>query len=136
VFRETLRLYPPVPMMVRQTARPEMFRNRPAKPGAQVVISPWHLHRHTRLWKDPDLFDPDRWARAETKASAREAYIPFSAGPRVCSGAGFAMLEGVLLLAMLCRTLRFRAREGAVPVPVAHLTVRARDGIYLEISKR
>src|SRR5690606_18021053 len=81
VFREALRLYPPVPMMVRQTTQPERFRDREVAPGAQVVLSPWHLHRHERIWPDPDAFDPGRWARPETKACQRDGYMPFSAGP-------------------------------------------------------
>ena len=136
VFRETLRLYPPVPMMVRENTCPETFRNRSLPPGAQIVLSPWHLHRHERLWPDPDGFDPDRWARDETKACARDAYMPFSAGPRVCTGAGFAMVEGTLLLAHLIRAYHFTPISGDVPVPVAHLTVRAANGIRLRLSKR
>ena len=81
VFREALRLYPPVPMLVRETAGPEEFRGRAVKRGAQVVISPWHLHRHERLWERPDEFDPDRWA-GEGKEAAREGYLPFSRGAR------------------------------------------------------
>ena len=135
VFREALRLYPPVPMMVRETVAPEEFRGRQVKPGAQVVISPWHLHRHERLWDRPDDFDPDRWA-GDGRESSRDAYLPFSRGSRVCPGAGFAMLEGTLMLAHLVRAFRFRAVEGRVPVPVAHLTVRAQDGIWLRIDRR
>jgi cytochrome P450 len=136
VFREALRLYPPVPMMVRETACPETFRGRTIDPGAQVVLSPWHLHRHERFWDNPDGFDPDRWTREETRASAREAYLPFSAGARVCPGAGFAMVEGPLILALLLRVFRFERIEGDDPVPVAHLTVRARDGIRLRVARR
>jgi cytochrome P450 len=135
VFRETLRLYPPVPMMVRQTTRAETFRGRAVRPGAQVVLSPWHLGRHSRIWAEPDAFDPDRWSREETRAAARAAYIPFSAGPRVCTGAGFAMAEGVMLLALLVDAFTF-APAGPPPVPVAHLTVRARDGIRLHLAPR
>ena len=136
VFREALRLYPPVPMMVRQTTRAERFRDRDIAPGAQVVISPWHLHRHTRLWHDPDGFDPGRWQTENGRACLREAFIPFSAGIRACPGAGFAMVEGPLLLAMLVRAFRFERIAGDDPVPVAHLTVRARDGIRLRVSPR
>jgi cytochrome P450 len=132
VFRETLRLYPPVPMLVREASGPEEFRGRKLQRGAQVVISPWHLHRHERLWERPDAFDPDRWA-AEVPQGA---YLPFSRGARVCPGAGFAMLEGTLMLAHLVRAFRFQAVEGRVPVPVAQLTVRARDGIWLRVSRR
>ena len=136
VFREVLRLYPPVPMMVRENTCPEDLRDRCVKPGAQIVLSPWHLHRHERLWADPDGFDPDRWQREENKACARDAYMPFSSGPRVCTGAGFAMVEGVLLLAMLARAFRFDCVDGREPVPVAHLTVRAKDGIWLKVTPR
>ena len=136
VFRETLRLYPPVPMMVRENACPEEMRARKVAPGAQMVLSPWHLHRHERIWPNPDAFDPDRWQTEENRACMRDAYLPFSAGPRVCTGAGFAMVEGPLLLAMLVRQWRFDRVEGRDPVPVAHLTVRAKDGIWLTISRR
>jgi cytochrome P450 len=136
VFREALRLYPPVPMMVRETTRPERFRNRTLPKGAQIVISPWHLHRHERLWENPDAFDPGRWQTGNCKACLRDAFIPFSAGARVCPGAGFAMAEGPLLLALLLRAFRFDRIAGDDPVPVAYLTVRSRDGIRLRISRR
>lgn len=136
VFRETLRLYPPVPMMVRHAAKPSVFRKRKLGRGAQVVISPWHLHRHTRLWDDPDAFDPSRWQTAAGQKSAKHAYLPFSTGPRVCTGAGFAMIEGVSLLATLVGAYKFELGESPPPVPVAHLTVRARDGIWLKIRHR
>ena len=136
VFREALRLYPPVPMMVRQTTRPETFRNRQLRSGAQVVLSPWHLHRHTRLWDNPDRFDPARWQTGNGQQCARDAFLPFSAGPRVCPGAGFAMLEGVLMLAHILRAVRVELSDAPPPVPVAHLTVRARDGIWLRIVSR
>ncbi len=136
VFRETLRLYPAVPMMVRETIKAERFRDRLLPKGAQVVISPWHLHRHERIWADPDHFDPDRWQTEAGRTCGRDAYIPFSSGPRVCPGAGFAMIEGPLLLALLVRAFRFEPVEDRVPVPVAHLTVRAKDGIWLQVERR
>ncbi|MGH1465410.1 MAG: cytochrome P450 [Cognatishimia sp.] len=136
VFREALRLYPPVPMMVRENSHEETFRNRKIKAGAQMVLSPWHLHRHERLWDNPDGFDPARWDSENGKSCMREAYMPFSSGPRVCTGAGFAMVEGVLILSMLLKHYRIEAVKGKDPVPVAHLTVRSKDGIWLRLSKR
>ncbi len=136
VFREALRLYPPVPMMVRENLCPEEMRDRKVAPGAQIVLSPWHLHRHERIWTAPDTFDPDRWQTEENRACARDAYMPFSAGPRVCTGAGFAMVEGPLLLALLAKSFRFLPEPGKVPVPVAHLTVRAAEGIHLRVERR
>lgn len=136
VFRETLRLYPPVPMMVRENQTNVTFRGRAIRKGAQFVLSPWHLHRHERMWDRPDEFLPDRWSTEAAKASARDAYMPFSAGPRVCTGAGFAMAEGVLLLAHLVRSYRFERIAGRVPEPVAHLTVRSKAGIWLSVRQR
>jgi len=136
VFRESLRLYPPVPMMVRETKRPEVFRKRSVKVGAQVVLSPWHLHRHERIWDNPDAFDPNRWQTENGKNGQRTGYMPFSAGPRVCTGAGFAMIEGVVLLAQLLSAYRFELVKERPPVPVAHLTVRTAGGMWLRISPR
>lgn len=136
VFRETLRLYPPVPMMVREASGPERFRDRDIKRGSQFVISPWHLHRQERLWDNPDGFDPTRWQTENGKARGRDAYIPFSAGARVCTGAGFAMVEGPLILARILKEFRVEPVQGRTPVPVAHLTVRADHGIWLRLTRR
>ncbi|NOD63419.1 MULTISPECIES: cytochrome P450 [unclassified Ruegeria] len=136
VFREALRLYPPVPMMVRETQCPEQFRDREVPKGAQIVVSPWHLHRQERLWDNPDGFDPSRWKTENGKTCQRNAYIPFSAGPRVCTGAGFAMVEGPLILSVLLRQFKFETIPGKTPVPVAHLTVRSKDGIWLRLVER
>jgi cytochrome P450 len=136
VFRETLRLYPPVPMMVRETTCPETFRDRAVPKGSQVVLSPWHLHRHERLWDRPDDFDPERWHTENGKQCSRDAYIPFSAGSRVCPGAGFAMVEGPLILSRILREFRITSEEAEPPVPVAHLTVRSQAGIRLRIVRR
>ncbi len=135
-FREAMRLYPPVPMMVREASQPESFRGRDICPHAQIVLSPWHLHRHERIWDNPDAFDPGRWETENGRAGLRRAYFPFSAGPRVCPGAGFAMAEGPLLLSMIARAFRIAPVPGRVPVPVAHLTVRGRDGIWLTLTLR
>jgi cytochrome P450 len=136
VFRETLRLYPPVPMMVRENTCPEQFRERDVTRGSQIVVSPWHLHRHERLWDNPDGFDPSRWATENGKQCQRDAFIPFSAGSRVCTGAGFAMVEGPLILSRILRDFRVEITDEKPPVPVAHLTVRSKDGIRLRVVRR
>ncbi|GIX15078.1 MAG: cytochrome P450 [Paracoccaceae bacterium] len=133
VLRETLRLYPPVPMLVRETAGRECFRGRALGPGTLVLVSPWHLHRHRALWRDPDGFDPGRWAGP---APARTAYLPFGAGPRLCPGAGFAMAEGVLVLARIAAAFVLSPAEGPPPRPVAQLTVRSGNGIRLVLAPR
>ncbi|SFI68319.1 cytochrome P450 [Celeribacter neptunius] len=136
VFREALRLYPPVPMMVREAKCPVRFRERDVPKGAQIVLSPWHLGRHEIFWERPDEFDPDRFKTENGRECLRDAFIPFSSGPRVCTGAGFAMVEGPLFLALLLRAFRLETVEGRVPMPVAHLTVRSEDGIWLNLRPR
>ena len=132
VFRETLRLYAPVPMMVRETTKPERFRDRSVPKGAQIILSSFYMGRHERIWENEHAFDPNRWQKATEKAAERDAYMPFSAGPRVCPGAGFAMIEGVVLLKYLVENFQFDP-SGDPPVPVAHLTLRAENGIYLKL---
>ena len=136
VFREAMRLYPPVPMMVREATRCEHFRDRDVPRGSQIVLSPWHLHRHERIWDNPDGFDPARWQTENGKDGLRRAYIPFSAGQRVCTGSAFAMAEGPLILSLLVRAYRFGCVPDRPAMPVAHLTVRGRDGIWLTLTPR
>jgi cytochrome P450 len=136
VFRETLRLYPPVAFIPRDATEKATMRNKIVKAGSILFVSPWLLHRHRKLWRRPDDFDPDRYLEADAKQSVRCAYIPFSAGPRVCLGAAFAMQEGVLILAYLARHFRLEPAEGHVPVPVARLTLRSENGIRLRIFGR
>lgn len=136
VFRETLRLYPPVPMMIREAKCPEQMRGKEVAPGSPISISPWHLGRHERIWDRPHEFDPDRWQAAETRKCARNAWIPFSAGPRVCPGAGFAMQEAVLFLGLLVARFRFETVSGRIPEPTVQLTVRSGNGIWLSVRPR
>ncbi|MFZ1469351.1 MAG: cytochrome P450 [Paracoccaceae bacterium] len=136
VFRETMRLYPPVPMMVREAAHATSFRGRNVPKGAQVILSGWHLHRHERIWDNPHGFDPARFDTPNGREGLRTAYIPFSGGTRVCPGSAFAMAEGPLILSLLLRAYRFDLVPGQIPVPEAHLTLRARDGIYLSLTPR
>ena len=106
------------------------MRKRPVRVGDQIVISPWHLHRNDRYWSSPDAFDPSRW----DEGGARDAFLPFSQGPRVCPGAGFAMVEATVLLSAFLA--HYEAELKDAPIPVAHLTVRSKDGIFLRIQRR
>jgi cytochrome P450 len=105
-FREALRLYPPVGFFVREAAETSQIRDKEVAKGCPVLISPWLMHRHRELWERPDEFDPDRFDTQEGKESSRCAYIPFSAGPRVCVGAAFAAQEAVLALACILRKFK------------------------------
>jgi len=136
VFREALRLYPPVGFFAREVTQTTRMRDKTMSPGASVVISPWLIHRHRELWERPDEFDPDRHDSPEARESLRCAYLPFGMGPRVCIGAAFAMQEAVLILAMLVQRYRFEAVPGVEPRPVGRLTVRSENGIRVRLNKR
>ena len=102
VFRETERLYPPVPMMVCENAKPKCFRDCKIAKGRAIVVGLWHLHRLQRLWENPDGFHPGPSQTGNGKSCLRDAFLPFSSGARVCPGAGFAMIEGPLFLCVSC----------------------------------
>ena len=135
VFRETLRLYPPVPMMIREATCPVRMRDKDVAAGSPVILSPWHLAGTSGSGTARTSSTPDRWSAEETRCAARDAWIPFSTGARVCTGAGFAMQEGVLLLGLLAARFRFTP-AGREPEPMAHLTVRSRNGIWLKLEPR
>ena len=136
VFRETLRLYPPVGYFVREASETQVMRDKTVKKGCPVGISPWLIQRHRHMWDRPDVFDPDRWDREESKQSQKDAYLPFGAGPRVCIGAAFATQEAILILANLVRSFEFSAIEGDVPEPVGRVTIRSAHGVRLKVTKR
>jgi cytochrome P450 len=134
VFRETLRLYPPVGFLPRECAVEATMRGKVMAKGSPVLVSPYLIQRHRDLWKNPDDFDPDRF-RTETEAVA-QAYLPFGAGPRVCIGQAFALQEAVLVLASLVRRFRLAPAPGPEPVPVGRLTIRSERPILLALSRR
>jgi cytochrome P450 len=136
VFRESLRLYPPVGFIMREAAHTECMRDKVVKPGSAIAVSPWLIHRHRTMWDRPDVFDPDRFASPASKTSIRTAYLPFSLGPRACIGASFAMQEATLILACLARRYRFEVMPEHVPQPVGRLTIRSANGIRARIFRR
>ncbi len=136
VFRETLRLFPPVGFMVRQSAKTCPMRDKTVVKGASVVISPWLIHRHRDLWQQPDAFNPDRYKDDQSRESLQKAYLPFGMGPRVCIGAAFALQEAVLILSTVVRHYRLQAVLGHVPQPVGRLTIRSANGVRLTLHRR
>jgi cytochrome P450 len=135
VFRETLRLFPPVGFIARQSEQACPMRDKQVPAGASMVISPWLIHRHRELWQSPDDFDPDRYAAEETRESLRQAYLPFGMGPRVCMGAAFALQEAALILSSVVRNFRLEAIPGHVPQPVGRLTIRSANGVRLRLHR-
>jgi cytochrome P450 len=136
VFRETLRLFPPVGFLARQSAQSCPMRDKTVEQGASVVISPWLIQRHHSLWREPDAFNPDRYENDASRDSLRDAYLPFGMGPRVCMGAAFAQQEAVLILSSIVREYRLEAVPGHVPQPVGRLTIRSANGVRLTLHRR
>ena len=106
VIDEALRLYPPAATLTRDAAGPDQIGDLRVKAGGRIVISPWVLHRHTKLWAAPNVFDPTRFLPENRGCIDRFAYLPFGAGPRVCIGASFALQEAVTILATVVRSYR------------------------------
>ncbi len=136
VFRETLRLYPPLTFIPRVAAETGRIGHMKVKRGAMVMIAPWAIHRHRRYWQDPDAFDPDRFSTARESEILRGSYIPFGQGPRVCAGATFAQIESTLIMADVLRHFDFEI-VGTDPVtPVARLTTRPKQEIMVCVRRR
>jgi cytochrome P450 len=136
VIQEAMRLFPPAPGIARQ-ARSAMELGRiPIAAGARVHIPVFALHRNSRLWDNPNAFDPERFTADRIKARSRYSFLPFGGGPRICIGAGFATIEAAVVLATLVRCFRFAPLAGHKPKPVARVTLRPEGGMPLMISAR
>jgi cytochrome P450 len=134
VFRETLRLYPPLPFVPRVARAAATIGPLRVPQGAMILISPWLIHRHRKLWRDADRFDPDRFLGGGDHAPG--AYLPFGLGPRVCVGAAFAMMEAVLILARIAARYDIEATDPASVRPAARLTTRTASDIRVRIRRR
>jgi unspecific monooxygenase len=133
---EALRLYPPAFLIVREAIGPDTLPGGVRiDPGTVVSVAPWVLHRHRRLWRDPDLYDPGRF-RPGAPAPDRYAYMPFGAGPRICVGARFALTEAVLALARLLREFRLEILGSGHVVPVGLVTTQPDRPVRFLLEKR
>ncbi|EAH6699941.1 cytochrome P450 [Campylobacter jejuni] len=132
IFKESLRLYPPVGFFAREAKKDTQVRDKLIKKGSGVVIAPWLIHRHEEFWTNPHGFNPSRF-EGEYK---KDAYLPFGVGERICIGQGFAMQEAILILANILKTYKLELEEDFVPDVVGRLTVRSANGMRIKFSKR
>lgn len=123
VVDETLQLYPPAYVIVRQARGPDQVGEHAVASGDIVTVAPWVLHRHRQLWRNPDAFDPSRFLPG-AEPVARYSYLPFGAGPRICIGAHFALLEATHALAKLVATFRISLGENRPVMPAAVVTTQ------------
>jgi cytochrome P450 len=143
VFEESMRIYPPVPRLVRTALRDYKAGGYTIPAGAMVVVSQYLMHRDARYYSAPLRFDPERWTPAAKSSRPAYSYFPFGGGPRRCIGEGFAYMEGILLLATLASRWRFHLDSQApVKTRVTHflhpvnlaMTVKRRTTQFAELA--
>jgi len=123
VVQEALRLYPPAFIIVRQARADDDAGGVRVPAGGMVFISPWVLHRHRRLWSQPEVFDPARFLPGAPPPN-RFAYLPFGVGPRVCIGAQFALTEATLVLATMIKAFEIERADGEPVMPIGIVTTQ------------
>jgi cytochrome P450 len=134
VIQEAMRLFPPAAAVGRQPREDTTLGPHKISKSEGIYVAIWCLHRHEKLWDEPNAFDPDRFAPEKVKARHRYAYLPFGAGPRICVGMGFAMLEMATILATLVRDFRFSTVPGHRLELAPSFTTRPKGGLPLLIE--
>lgn len=130
VLQEAMRLYPPVGMVARNVLSKDNLYGRDILARDTVFINIYGLHRHHLFWEKPDVFDPTNFSQQNVANHDRFLYLPFGAGPRVCVGASFAMMQAKIILTTLLARFCFTP-AGPNPTPVMHMTIRPEPGITL-----
>jgi len=136
VVEEALRLYPSIAALSRSAECADRLGETSIDPGTLLVIAPYILHRHRRLWAQPDLFDPTRFLGPAKAKIPRFAYLPFGAGPRTCIGSSFALQEATLVLAKLVQRFDIALAPGAMVWPLQKITLRPANGLPMRIEPR
>ncbi len=136
VIKESMRLYPPAPQTSRMTVEDTDLGGHAIKAGTQVIVPIYAIQRHKKLWIDPNRFDPDRFAADKESKISRYQYLPFGAGPRICIGMAFAMIEAVALLATMLRAAKYEITPGHEPKPIARVTLVPSGGMPMRVTMR
>ncbi len=138
VLRESMRIYPPVWVIGRRALAPFRLGEYELPADTNILISQLIMHRDARYYPEPLRFDPARWSAGDPRGASlpRFAYFPFGGGPRVCIGAGFGMMEAVLLLATIAQQFRVRIAPGQNVQMQPSVTLRPKDGIQATLEKR
>jgi cytochrome P450 len=131
-----MRLYPPAYVLGRAATRDVTIGGARISRGQVVLVNVAGIHRRPEAFADPDRFDPDRFAAEREKKLPALSYMPFGAGPRVCIGNHFALMEGHLILATLARRLRFELVSNEEIVPEPLVTLRPKGGVRVNVVER
>lgn len=133
VIEETLRLYPPVPILARQAKNADRIGTLDIDPAALIVVVPWLLHRAAGLWDQPERFMPERFLKDRPTPYT---YIPFAVGPRICAGLAFGLTEAILCFAILVQQFQVRVAPGVKVEPASRLTLRPAGGLPVTATPR
>ncbi len=134
VLKESMRLYPPIIVIARTPSEPLELMGEHFKPGDQLTIPIYCIHRSEYLWDDPDAFDPDRFLPEREKDYPRCQFLPFGGGARICLGMSFAMMEAKVILATILQQAKIHWDGRYEPEPVSRVTLRARHGMPLGVE--
>jgi cytochrome P450 len=135
VLNESLRLFPTAPIILRDFVDDTELGGVTIPAGTISVIPIYAIHRHRSYWDDPDRFDPSRFS-VKRDRDMRFQFMPFGAGPRICIGAAFAMMEATIMLATFVRAARFEVAPGFDPRPLGRMFLVARNGIPMRVTLR
>jgi cytochrome P450 len=135
ILDETMRLYPPVPILSRQALKEDEIRGKKIPAGSLMLIVPWLIQRHKKFWKNPDSFIPERFMPG-AKKPIKFTYIPFSAGPRVCIGKNFGITESVLAVAILAQRFRLSLAPDTTVTHECRLTLRPKGSLPMILTFR
>lgn len=133
VLEEAMRLYPPVGLLARTVVAQDELCGRTMQPNDILFLPIWALHRHEMWWERPQAFDPGRFEPQNRGPLNKYQYLPFGAGPRVCVGADFAMMQARIILATAIQAFRFSPAL-PTPRPVMMMTVRPEPGVFLNLE--
>ena len=136
IVDETLRLYPSAPTMLRIAVSDDVVCGRRVPRKSIVAVMPWVIHRHRRLWDDPDRFDPERFSPERVAARSRYAYLPFAIGPHVCIGASLAIVEIMVAVAVVAQHFRLRLVPEQNIEPIAWTNLHPKGGIRMTAEPR
>lgn len=135
ILDETMRLYPPVPILSRQALKDDDIRGRKVPAGSLMLIVPWLVQRHKKFWKNPDSFMPERFLPSAEKPK-KFTYLPFSAGPRVCIAKSFGITESVLAIAIIAQRFRLTLPPNADVKHECRLTLRPKGKLPMTMQIR
>lgn len=134
VIEEGMRLYPPAWGIGRYALKDDHWQDYHIEKGTIMACEIYGLHHHPDLWENPEVFDPERFSPEQVKARPSHHYLPFGAGPRMCIGNHFAMMEMQLLLPLLVRSFNFELLENQSIEMEPLITLRPKNGIQMRLT--